>query len=60
MISSLLIICEFPDVFPDDIYDVPLEQEVKFTINLVSGTRLVSMVPDMMFASELSDLKRSY
>lgn len=54
MITNLLVVCEFPEVFPDDINDLPLECKVKFTIDLVSGTIHVLMAPYRMSTSELS------
>ncbi|XP_050908238.1 uncharacterized protein LOC127121848 [Lathyrus oleraceus] len=51
------MVCEFPDVFHEDICDLPLEHEVDFTIDLVPGTRPVSMDPYIMFVSELGELK---
>ncbi|MCI32143.1 cellular nucleic acid-binding protein, partial [Trifolium medium] len=36
-ISELPIVCEFSDVFPEDVSDVPPEREVEFTIDLVPG-----------------------
>ncbi|MCI88189.1 cellular nucleic acid-binding protein, partial [Trifolium medium] len=48
------IVCEFPDVFPEDISDVPPEREVEFTIDLVPGTSPISMAPYRMSASELN------
>lgn len=58
MITDLLVVCEFPEVFPNDISDLSLECEVEFTINLVSGTSLVSMKPYMMSSSEMNELKK--
>ncbi|XP_050916491.1 uncharacterized protein LOC127131619 [Lathyrus oleraceus] len=52
-IEELLVVKEFPEVFPDEIPSVPPEREVKFTIDLVPGTRPVSMAPYRMSASEL-------
>ena len=49
---------EFLEVFPDEIPYVPPEREVEFSIDLVPGTRHVSMAPYMMSASELSELKK--
>ena len=49
---------EFPEVFPDEIPDVLPEREVEFAIDLVPGTRPVSMAPYRMSASELSELKK--
>jgi len=33
------VVCDFPEVFPDDIADLPPEKEVEFAIELVPGTR---------------------
>ncbi|XP_058741626.1 uncharacterized protein LOC131614013 [Vicia villosa] len=58
IIDELQVGHEFPKVFPDEIPDVPPEREVEFAIDLVSGTRPVSMAPYRMSASELSELKK--
>ena len=31
-IDKLQVVCEFPEVFPDEIPDVPPEREVQFSI----------------------------
>ena len=58
IIEELQVVREFPEVFPDEIPEVPPEREVKFAIDLVPGTRPVSMAPYRMSASELSELKK--
>ena len=58
VIDKLLVVCEFPEVFPDEILDVPQEREVEFSIDLVPGTKPVSMAPYLMSASELAELKK--
>ena len=58
IIEEFQVVCDFPEVFPDEIPDVPSEREVEFNIDLVPGTRPVSMAPYRMFASELSELKK--
>lgn len=40
---DLPVVCELREVFLDDIIDIPLEREVKFTKDLVPDTRLMSM-----------------
>lgn len=55
--SDMSIVYEFPDVFPKDIGDLPLEREIEFTINLVPDIRLVSLASYRMFASKLGELK---
>src|SRR4051812_27884267 len=57
-IDELQVVREFAEVFQDEIPDVPPEREVEFTIDLVLGTRLVSMAPYRMSASELTELKK--
>lgn len=53
-----ILVCDFPEMFPNDISDFPLEREVEFSIDLVYGTSHVSMAPYRMLASELCELKK--
>ncbi|MCI06844.1 retrotransposon protein, partial [Trifolium medium] len=57
-VSSLPVVCEFSDVFPDDILDLAPEREVEFAIDVVPGTSPVSMAPYQMSAIELEELKK--
>lgn len=50
-IVGLPMVCEFSEVFPDDMSKLSPKREVEFTIDLVSGTRPVSMAPYKMDAS---------
>ena len=36
-VDDVLIVCEFPDVFPEDLLGVPPERQVEFLIDLVPG-----------------------
>jgi len=56
--DKLQVVCDFPEVFPDETPDVPPEREVEFSIDLVPGTKLVSMAPYRTSASELAELKK--
>ncbi|XP_050878547.1 uncharacterized protein LOC127082357 [Lathyrus oleraceus] len=51
------IVHDFPEVFPDDVSDLPPEREVEFTIDLIHGTSLISMASYQMSPSELKELK---
>jgi len=51
VIDKLQVVCEFPEVFPDEIPDVLPEREVEFSIDLVPGTKPVSMAHYRMSAS---------
>ncbi|MCI56098.1 cellular nucleic acid-binding protein, partial [Trifolium medium] len=46
--EELSVVCEFPDVFPGDVIDVPPEREMEFTIDLMPGTSPISMAPYRM------------
>ena len=56
--DELPVVNEFPEVFPEDVSELPPEREVEFTIDLIPGTSLVSMAPYRMSASELSEVKK--
>ncbi|XP_058784517.1 uncharacterized protein LOC131659324 [Vicia villosa] len=58
IIDELQVVREFHEVFLDEIPDVLPEREVEFSIDLVSGTRPVSMAPYRMSTSELLELKK--
>ncbi|MCI65925.1 RNA-directed DNA polymerase (Reverse transcriptase), partial [Trifolium medium] len=55
--DALPVVCEFANVFPDDISNLPPEREVEFSINVVPGTSPISMAPYQMSAAELEKLK---
>ena len=57
-VRDLMVVQEFPDVFPDDITELLLEMEVGFAIDLVPGTSLISIAMYRLFTSELSELKK--
>jgi hypothetical protein len=58
VIDKLQMVCEFPEVFPDEIPDVPPERELEFSIDLIPGMKPISMAPYRMSASELAELKK--
>ena len=44
-ISDILVACEFSDVFLDELPGLPPHREIKFCIDVVSDTALISMSP---------------
>lgn len=48
----------FPEVFLDDINDLPPEREVEFNIDLIPGTRLISMAPYRISPAKIAKLKK--
>ena len=57
LVDEIPIVREFPDVFPDDITGLPPEREVEFTIDLIPGTKPISIPPYRMAPAELRELK---
>ena len=57
VIRDLSAVCEFSEVFSEDINNLLLECKVEFSIDLYLVS-LVSMAPYRMSASELDELKK--
>jgi hypothetical protein len=56
-LEDILVACEFPDVFPEDLPDMPPDRDVEFIIELQSGTTPISKRPYKMTPKELAELK---
>ena len=44
-IEKILVVRDYPDVFPDELPGMPPKCEVEFRIDLIPGTRPVSIAP---------------
>ena len=51
------VVCEYEDVFPDELPGLPLHRDVNFVIKLHPGTSPISMTPYRMASDELQELK---
>ena len=51
-------VCEFSNVFPDDLLGMPPEREIEFIIELLPGTAPISKRPYRMATNELEELKK--
>jgi hypothetical protein len=56
-LEDILVACEFPDVFPEDLLGMPLDQDVEFVIELQPGTAPISRRPYKMTPKKLAELK---
>ena len=52
------IISEFVNIFPDELFDLPLYREVKFGIDLVPSVTPISKAPYYLSLVELRELKK--
>ena len=51
------IVCEYLDVFPENLPGLPPKREIEFAIDLLPGTEPVSKAPYRMAPTELKELK---
>ena len=58
LLTSIPVVCEFPDVFPKDLPRLPLDHEVEFSIELEPGTAPISRHPYHMAPRELAEMKK--
>ena len=56
-LEDISIVKEFPDVFPDDISGLPPDRAIEFVIELIPGTKLISIPPYRMAPTELKEMK---
>jgi hypothetical protein len=56
-LADISVVSEFPNVFPDDLPGLPLDQDVEFKIELLPGTTPISRRPYRMPPNELAELK---
>ena len=56
-LEDILVTCEFPNAFPDEVPGLPPIREIDFTIELMPGTTLISRAPYRMAPTMLRELK---
>ncbi|XP_074575271.1 uncharacterized protein LOC141831764 [Curcuma longa] len=56
-LSDVLIIREYPNVFPEELPGLPPPRQVEFAIELLCGTASISKAPYRMALKELKELK---
>ena len=56
-VTQIPVVCEFLEVFPEDVTSLPPERQVKFSIDLIPGTTPISVSPYRMAPLELRELK---
>ena len=55
-VDRVPVVCEFPDVFPEELPGLPPDREIEFYIDVVPGTDPISMPPYRMAPEELKEL----
>ena len=57
-LAVIPVVCEYPDVFPDDLPGLPPDRKIEFAIELQPGTAPISRRPYRMPPNELAELKK--
>ena len=57
-LASIPVVCEFLDVFPEDVPRLPPDRDVEFSIELEPGTAPISQCPYHMALKELAEMKK--
>ncbi|GKB52466.1 putative reverse transcriptase domain-containing protein [Tanacetum coccineum] len=55
-LEDIPVICDFPEVFPDDLPGLPPSRQVEFKIDLVPGAAPVARAPYRLAPSEMKEL----
>ena len=58
-ISQILVVCEYQDVFPEELPGMPPHRPVEFLIDLEPGTEPVYKCPYKLGPKELKELKKA-
>jgi hypothetical protein len=56
--EEILVVCEFPDVFPEELTELPPDGDMEFVIELMPGAGPVAKSPYRMSSEELDELKK--
>jgi hypothetical protein len=56
-LEDIPVVCEYPDIFPDELPGMPPDRDVEFVIELQPGTAPISKRPYRMLPYELAELK---
>jgi hypothetical protein len=57
-LKKIPVVCEYADVFPEELLEMPPDQDIEFTIKLQPGTTPISKRPYRMPPAELAELKK--
>ncbi|GKD77478.1 hypothetical protein Tco_1340099, partial [Tanacetum coccineum] len=55
-LEDILVVREFPEVFPEDLPGLPLIRQVEFQIDLILGATPVARAPYRLAPSEMQEL----
>jgi hypothetical protein len=57
-LEHIRVVCEYPDVFPEELPGMPPDRDIEFSIELLPGTAPISKRPYRMDVKDLVELKK--
>ena len=54
--KNVPVVCEFPDIFLEELLGLPLEREIEFCIDVVRGANSTSVPPYRMTPTKLKEI----
>jgi hypothetical protein len=57
-VEKIPVVCDYPDVFPDELPGMPPDRDIEFAIELQPGTAPIYKRPYRMPPAELAELKK--
>jgi hypothetical protein len=57
-LEDIKVVCDYPDVFPDELSGMPPDREVEFVIDLLPSTAPIFKRPYRMSSDQLLELKK--
>ena len=57
-VEEVLVVCEYPNVFPKELSGMPPDRDLEFIIDLIPETTPIAKRQYQMAANELEELKK--
>jgi hypothetical protein len=57
-LDQVPVVCEYPDIFPEELPGMPPDRDIEFVIELIPGTAPIAQRPYRMNSQELEELKK--
>jgi hypothetical protein len=57
-LENIMVVCEYQDVFPEELPGMPPDRDIEFSIELLPGTAPISKRPYRMDVKDLVELKK--
>jgi len=56
-VEDIPVVCDFPDVFPEELSGLPFQWDIDFEIELIPGAQPISKAPYRIAPIEIKELK---